>query len=310
MDKPFKTIDQQMAILRSRNMTVDESAATVLMREGYYSVVNGYKAPFLTRSGNGLDLQDEYIDGTSFDDVYRLFTFDRDLRMTMMRYFAKAEATLKTVCAYRFSEVHQGEREPYLSVSNYRQDGAYRRRVSELIDTFKDILHKPPHDGKKAFKREYIRHYATSHDETPLWVLTNFLMMGQVFKFYEYQNESMRNYIAKGFSELYSESHGTGVKISQRQLRVAYDHIKDFRNICAHDERLYCAAVSPGHDIRFADLLEDLELVLSKDDFSMMRGEVIGLLHDMMNDLGGATAAAVLDDMGVDDIRSTFFTFA
>ena len=68
--------------------------------------------------------------------------------------------------------------------------------------------------------------------------------------------------------------------------------------------------MSPGHDVRFADLLEDLELVLSKDDFSMMRGEVIGLLHDMMNDLGGATAAAVLDDMGVDDIRSTFFTFA
>lgn len=53
MDKPFRTIEQQMGILRSRNMEVDSSAGAVLKREGYYSVINGYKAPFLARSGNG-----------------------------------------------------------------------------------------------------------------------------------------------------------------------------------------------------------------------------------------------------------------
>ena len=47
MDKPFKTIEQQMAILRSRNMDVDPAYAGVLKREGYYSVVNRYKALFL-----------------------------------------------------------------------------------------------------------------------------------------------------------------------------------------------------------------------------------------------------------------------
>ena len=93
------------------------------------------------------------------------------------------------------------------------------------------MLHRPPYENRKTYKRDYIEHYATMHDETPLWVLTNFLMLGQVFKFYEYQNESMRNYIAKGFSELYAESHDSVVKISPKRLRVAYDHIKDFRNM-------------------------------------------------------------------------------
>lgn len=308
MDKPFKTIEQQMAILRSRNMEVGETAAPILRREGYYSVVNGYKAPFLARAGNDRDLQDRYLDGTSFEDVYRLFRFDRDLRLTMMRYFAQAEATLKTVCACRFSEVHQGESEPYLSPLNYRGERAYRARVLSFIDSLKSILHKPPHDAKRGFKREYIEHYAKNHDETPLWVLTNFLMLGQVFKFYEYQNESMRNYIAKGFSELYDESHGVEMKISHRRLRLAYDHIKDFRNICAHDERLYCARVSPGHDVTFADMLADLELVLPKDEHARMQGEVVSLLHDMMTDLGGETATVVLDGMGVTDLGRTFFT--
>lgn len=310
MDKPFKTIEQQMAILRSRNMDVDSSASAVLKREGYYSVVNGYKAPFLAMAGNGREQQDRYLDGTSFEDVYRLFRFDRDLRLTMMRYFAEAEAALKTVCAYRFSEVHQGESEPYLSPSNYRGEREYKTRVLRLIDSFKSILHKPPHEEIKGYRREYIEHYATMHDETPLWVLTNFLMLGQAFKFYEYQNESMRNYIAKGFSELYGESHGVERKISQRRLRLAYDHIKDFRNICAHDERLYCARVSPGHDVTFADMLADLELVLPKDENARMQGEVISLLHDMMTDLGGRTAAMVLNEMGVTDLGRTFFTLA
>lgn len=310
MDKPFKTIEQQMAILRSRNMDVDPSASAVLKREGYYSVVNGYKAPFLAVAGNGREQQDRYLDGTSFEDVYRLFRFDRDLRLTMMRYFAEAEAALKTVCAYRFSEVHQGESEPYLSPSNYRGEREYKTRVLRLIDSFKSILHKPPHEEIRGYKREYIEHYATMHDETPLWVLTNFLMLGQAFKFYEYQNESMRNYIAKGFSELYGESHGIERKISQRRLRLAYDHIKDFRNICAHDERLYCARVSPGHDVTFADMLADLELVLPKDENARMQGEVISLLHDMMTDLGGRTAAMVLNEMGVTDLGRTFFTLA
>lgn len=214
------------------------------------------------------------------------------------------------MCAYRFSEVHQGESEPYLSPSNYRGEREYKTRVLRLIDSFKSILHKPPHEEIKGYKREYIEHYATMHDETPLWVLTNFIMLGQAFKFYEYQNESMRNYIAKGFSELYGESHGVERKISQRRLRLAYDHIKDFRNICAHDKRLYCARVSPGHDVTFADMLADLELVLPKDENARMQGEVISLLHDMMTDLGGRTAAMVLNEMGVTDLGRTFFTLA
>ena len=43
--KPFKTIDEQMSILRLRGMSIEESDRPLLMREGYYSIVNGYKDP-------------------------------------------------------------------------------------------------------------------------------------------------------------------------------------------------------------------------------------------------------------------------
>lgn len=307
MDKPFKTISEQISILESRGMRTDEATPLILNREGYYSVVNGYKTLFLSESEADGAKEDRYAERATFESVYRLFTFDRDLRMTMSRYFAQAEAALKTVCAYRFSERHAQESEPYLNPSNYRRDGAYPKRVDDLIDEFKRVLHKPPYD-KGTFKREYIEHYVRKHDETPLWVLTNFLMLGQIFKFYEYQPESMRNSIAKGFSELYGETYGTGVKISPKRLRLIYDHIKDFRNICAHDERLYCARVSPSRDVTFADLLGDLSVVLTKDENARMQGEVIRLLHEMMTDLGTEIAIPVLDAMGVESLDKTFFS--
>lgn len=305
MDKPFKTIDEQIAILESRNMVTDSTTPLILKREGYYSVVNGYKTLFLSKPEKEGAGEDHYADGTAFKDVYRLFTFDRDLRMTMTRYFAQAEATLKTVCAYRFSEAHRSEREPYLNPRNYRNDGVYPCRVGELIDNFKKILHKPPFD-RGAFKREYIEHYATNHDETPLWVLTNFLMLGQIFKFYEFQPESMRNSIAKDFSKLYEETHGNKILISPKRLRLIYDHIKDFRNICAHDERLYCAKVSPSHDVTFARLLSELSIVLTKEESKRMHGEVIRLLSEMVVDLGADIAYPVLRAMGVEKLDKPF----
>ncbi len=47
--KEFKTIAAQIDILESRGMIVDEGASAVLLRENYYSIINGYKAPFLDK---------------------------------------------------------------------------------------------------------------------------------------------------------------------------------------------------------------------------------------------------------------------
>lgn len=49
------------------------------MREGYYSIINGYKEPFLEPVVTKDDLSDRYKGGTSFDDIFALFTFDRSL---------------------------------------------------------------------------------------------------------------------------------------------------------------------------------------------------------------------------------------
>lgn len=78
INKPFKTYRQQLRILRERNLQIPNGhkAMKILKRENYYSVINGYKDIFLDPRYDS----DVYKDGTSFDDIYALYCFDRNLR--------------------------------------------------------------------------------------------------------------------------------------------------------------------------------------------------------------------------------------
>lgn len=305
MDKPFKRIDEQVEILASRGIATDDITARILEREGYYPVVNGYKDVFIDKEAkSAAGGEDRFRKGTAFADLHRLFKFDRDLRMVMFRYFAIAEATLKTVCSYKFAEAHQNEIEPYLKRESYRPEKKFNGLAGRLIGDFEYILGKDPVRQPK-FSRQYIVHYTNNHDEVPIWVLMNYLSLGQVFKFYDYQPESMRNTIAKQFTNLYNETHSKKEYIQDRRLRLAYDHIKDFRNICAHDERLYCARVSPSKDVSLADVLKDLELVLTKQESTRMSLEVMKLIIGIANDLDKELVP--FDEMGIKTVEEVFF---
>ena len=45
--QPFMSVADQVKLLTSRGLATDPRTAWVLEREGYYSVINGYKSPFL-----------------------------------------------------------------------------------------------------------------------------------------------------------------------------------------------------------------------------------------------------------------------
>ena len=81
--------------------------------------------------------------------------------------------------------------------------------------------------------------------------------------FFQAQNSIVRGNVSRSFTALYKDSHQHGEEITSIQLDKIYRRIKDFRNICAHDERLYCAH---PHDrnITVFQLVKDLRLVTDK----------------------------------------------
>ena len=81
--KPFLTYDQQIDKLANEKHIIidDESSARIaLKRIGYFSIIGGYKTPFIN------PMTRVYENHASFNNVQALYYFDRELRNIFFRY--------------------------------------------------------------------------------------------------------------------------------------------------------------------------------------------------------------------------------
>ena len=92
MAKPFKTYEELLLFLRDeKNLTIDnmDTARHILLKTSYFSLISGYKDTFKNPTTG------KYIDGTTFDDIYRLYQFDNELRSIFLKYILIAEHSVK-----------------------------------------------------------------------------------------------------------------------------------------------------------------------------------------------------------------------
>ncbi len=302
MHKPFTSIDDQISLLESRGVVCDNSTATALMREGYYSVVNGYKDPFLDNEASAAAGDDRFLPGTRFDNILGLFDFDRRLRFSVFKALTLAEAVLRTTCAYCFSQDHRGEPNAYLIRENLFQPPSERRDiVTGMMHTMRKIIDNGGRDPEKGGKG-YLHHCLTRHDgEVPLWVLTNDMSIGQITTFYRIMSPAERGAVARQFEFLYSKSHRKPMTITSAKLDAIYSRIKNFRNICAHDERLYCARPFGLNNSLF-QLIQDLQLVLTKKDHREFLQQIESLMLYITKKLPNI-APQVFESMGVGNLE-------
>ena len=82
-NKRFKTLEEQIEIFRYKGLVVEneEFARNVLVRENYF-FVNGYRHVFMKSANNKL-----YIEGSTFEELYSLFLFDREFRNILFHRF-------------------------------------------------------------------------------------------------------------------------------------------------------------------------------------------------------------------------------
>ena len=80
-NKPALTIDQQIELLERRGLSIPDKVRTKkhLSNVSYYRM-SAYMLPFRVLDSNGIH-QDQFVIGTSWDDIYNLYKFDRELRL-------------------------------------------------------------------------------------------------------------------------------------------------------------------------------------------------------------------------------------
>ncbi len=224
-DKEYKSYRQQLNILRSRGMTIGKGSQgsrvmRILERENYYNVINGYKELFLESKAVD-DVEETYKAGTTFDEVYALYNFDRELRNIYLKYLLKLENTFKTVIAHEFSAKYGHDN--YLKIENF--DNSEEKNISSSIKLIGDIQQEIARQMSK--HHQVVTHYMTEHGYIPLWVLVNVLTFGKIENFYKNMKPADKTTVAKQF------------KLQPNELAKFMHMFALARNKCAHDERFF-----------------------------------------------------------------------
>lgn len=223
--KNFKTLDEQILLLKSRNIVFDDEniAKHILLHHNYYNIINGYKDLFIDKS-NDINFKP----GTNFEEIFALYEFDRQLRNIFLEYILKIENSLRSLVAYYFSEKYGNDN--YLKLDNFEtfnKISVSKDKKQNQIKHIQNLIGNINKNIAQNVDNLYINHYLINYGFIPLWVLVNILSFGDICNFYKLMKQSERITIAKIFD------------ISENDLVSLLNILCKTRNLCAHDERLY-----------------------------------------------------------------------
>lgn len=212
MPKDFKTIDEQIEILKSRGLHIEneELAKEFLLYNNYYRV-----------SGYSLTLRnhDKFFENATFQNIIDIYNFDYKLRHVLLKYLEKIEVKIKSVYAYMFTKKYgplgYSQSTPFTDVVEYAN---LILKVSELAD-------------RNVKNEAFLKHFKEElHEPYPFWTFIELFTLSDVSKLYSITKQALKDEIALSFGFNASSKDKVGTYLKCFSI---------LRNLCAHNGRLY-----------------------------------------------------------------------
>ena len=174
-EKIFKTIDEQVDILERKGLIVDNNEKTreILFRENYF-FISGYRHLFMTKESGK-----KFLPGTTFEELYATFLFDRAIRNTFFKNILIVENNIKSIISYQLSRKYGFKEKDYLEPQNFSQDSLQSRQVYDVLNKVKRQIRV---NGRK---HTATYHYIENYGYIPLWILVKVLSFGIMAEFYD-----------------------------------------------------------------------------------------------------------------------------
>ncbi len=218
MAQSFLTYEQQIdKLVNDKNLIITdkEYATDTLKQIGYLALIGGYKELFKNPTTQ------KYKDGTNFEDIVALYKFDENLRELFLKYILKIERHLRSVISYYFCEKDGEHQSFYLDENNFSIYPKYSADVKRLVGELDKLANQNSDYA-------YINHHRNTYNNVPLWVLFNGITFGTLSKFYALMTQDLQFKVSREFKSL-----------SEKQVGQILSVVTKFRNVCAHNERLF-----------------------------------------------------------------------
>ena len=216
-NKVFRNLDEQIEILRAKGLMINDIEKTkmILLKENYF-FVSGYRHLFMK------DGKDKYfIDGTTFEELYSTFVFDRNIRNIFFKNILIIENNVKSLISYQMSKKYGFKEKDYLNIKNFTEDTLKNRQVHDVLDKVKRQIRV---NGRK---HTATIHYITNYGYIPLWILVKVLSFGLMTEFYNILKVNDQVEIASIYN--------LDTNVFSNYLTI----LSNYRNLCAHEDMLY-----------------------------------------------------------------------
>lgn len=216
-NKVFRNLDEQIEILRAKGLIINDIEKTkmILLKENYF-FVSGYRHLFMK------DGKDKYfIDGTTFEELYSTFVFDRNIRNIFFKNILIIENNVKSLISYQMSKKYGFKEKDYLNIKNFTEDTLKIRQVHDVLDKVKRQIRV---NGRK---HTATIHYITNYGYIPLWILVKVLSFGLMTEFYNILKVNDQVEIASIYN--------LDTNVFSNYLTI----LSNYRNLCAHEDMLY-----------------------------------------------------------------------
>ncbi len=217
IEKNFKNLDEQIAIFRQKGMTINDEKYVkgVLLRENYF-FLNGYRHLFMKSKEDKT-----FKEGTTFEEMYSLFLFDRSFRNILFKYLLVIENNLKSITSYQLSKKYGYKESDYLKAKNFTRKPEKQAQLNDLLKKMKRQIRV------NGSQHSATLHYVSNYGYIPLWILVKVLSFGIVSEMY--------SILKKEDQEEIADIYGLEPSILITYLPI----LANYRNLCAHEDILY-----------------------------------------------------------------------
>jgi len=213
-DKPPLSFEEQAGLLVKRGLVVDSAFLIDRLKNVNYYRLSGYLYPYRQAKDN-----DSFKLGTTFEKVWRHYTFDRRLRLIVMDAIERVEVSIRTqlICILAHESGAFGYTKQEILPNLGTED--YLRWVSEI--------NKEVSRSHEQFVEHFRRKYGDSHSILPLWMAGEIMSFGCMLTMY------------KGMADTFKKEIAVYYGIPDEVLTSWLQTINVMRNICAHHSRLW-----------------------------------------------------------------------
>lgn len=261
--KVFRTIDEQISILKSKGLVITDYDKTseILLRENYF-FLNGYRSPFLMSGSK------RFVNGCTFEELYSLFKFDRFFRNIIFKNLLIVENNYKSIFSYVLSKKYGYKEKDYLNLNNFDRSKDKIRQINDLIRKLKRQIRI------NGYQHQATSHYINNYGYIPMWVGVKVLSFGLMSELFSILKKEDKDEIASYYKNVNADDLESYLSI-----------LSNYRNLCAHEDILYNHETQKSIlDNKYHEMLEipkiDGEYIYGKNDLFAL----IIILKDLLTE--------------------------